>query len=77
MKNQINELKMIMQSKFESIERIMKKGNSNLEERFEKIENQDQKKGIDEILKNIQIMNQNIETRLEKIENQNQRLIKD
>ena len=59
MKNQINELKMIMQSKFESIERIMKKANSNFEERFEKIENQEQKKVIDEILKHIQIMNQN------------------
>jgi len=36
MKNQINELKLIIQTKFESIDRNMKKGNSNLEERLEK-----------------------------------------
>jgi hypothetical protein len=37
MKNLINELKMIMQSKFESIDRNMKKENLNLEKQFKKI----------------------------------------
>ena len=38
MKNQINELKMIIQSKFESMDRNMKKGISNLEEGISNLE---------------------------------------